>query len=208
LIHFFRPIQVSDNLVYDTISNGGGIHVSNRYNNVRGETGIKGEYKINRNTMLRAGNSDYNWHFGVGAIWFSGLNEDIHADIEVKENDIIDASYSAIAFIEGKVYGVVFDDLIVNGTGTYFLQLQAGGDITLKNVKASGIGKTNPIYNCGNSGAKDFKITAGDGVNKAWFDAKPDCPGGGEGGINKMHPTAYPMNEGTPLNNRQLLGGN
>ena len=65
-----RDIEVSDNLVYDTVTNGGGILVANRFENVRGESGVKGNYKIFRNTMLRAGASDDNWRFGVGAIWF------------------------------------------------------------------------------------------------------------------------------------------
>ena len=35
-------IEVSDNLLMDTIADGGGIHVSNRYNMVKGESGVKG----------------------------------------------------------------------------------------------------------------------------------------------------------------------
>lgn len=41
-----REIEVSDNLVYDTLTNGGGIHISNRYANVRGETSVKGDIKV------------------------------------------------------------------------------------------------------------------------------------------------------------------
>jgi hypothetical protein len=193
--------------VYDTVTNGGGIHIANRFTNVRGETGIRGVIKVLRNTLLRAGSSDTNWRFGVGAIWFSAPNGDIHADIEVSECDIIDASYSTIAFIEGKIFGVVFNDLRVNGTGTYLLQLQAGGDATFKNLQAAGIDKKNPIYNCGNTGAGEFKAIAGEGTNKAWFSEKPDCPGGGEGGLKEAHPASYSMKEGTPLNNKALFGG-
>src|SRR5699024_12177235 len=64
---------------------------------------------------------------------FSGLNEEIHADIHVKDCDIIDASYQAIGFIEGNVFGVVFENLFINGTGTYVIQIQGGGDATFKN---------------------------------------------------------------------------
>ena len=38
---------------------------------------IAGTWTIARNTLIRAGNSDFNWQFGVGAIWFNGLNEPI-----------------------------------------------------------------------------------------------------------------------------------
>ncbi|CAG2172526.1 unnamed protein product [Oppiella nova] len=128
-----KDIEVSDNLVYDTISNGGGIHIANRYPGVQGPTGVLGHHKVYRNTMLRAGNADYNWNFGIGSIWFSGQNEEIkNATIEVKDCDIIDASYSAIMYIEGKTNGVTFDNLSINGTGTFALQLQAGGENVIK----------------------------------------------------------------------------
>lgn len=119
--------------------------------------------------MLRAGNSDYNWHFGVGAIWFSGLNEEIHAHIHVKDCDIIDASYSAISFIEGKVFGVVFEGLNINGTGTFVLQIQGGGDVTFKDVKVANIQQAKPVYNC----ALPFKINL-EGTN-SWYQEKAEC---------------------------------
>ena len=184
-----KDIEVSDNLVYDTITNGGGIHVSNRYANVRGETGIKGDYKIYRNTLLRAGNSDFNWHFGIGSIWFSGLNEEIHANIHVKDCDIIDASYSAISYVEGKVYGVVFENLSINGTGTFVLQLQStGGEATFKNVKAINVQQKNPIFNqlC----KEPFKITV-EGSKTGWYTDKPDC--GGDSYIKAVVPK-WPWN--------------
>ena len=65
-----RDIEVSDNVIYDTVTNGGGIHIANRYPNVKGETAVHGNYQIFRNSLFRAGNSDYNWKFGIGAIWF------------------------------------------------------------------------------------------------------------------------------------------
>jgi hypothetical protein len=168
-----RDIEVSDNFVYDTVTNGGGLHVSNKYNGVHGETAIKGTFKMERNTVLRGGSSDTNWKFGVGAIWFSGLNEEVRADIQVKDCEVIDASYSAIHYIEGKVHGVVFDNLVVNGTGTFFLQLQStGGEATFKNVKAFNIGQPDPIFNL--SCHEQFTITV-EGSKTGWYTDKPDC---------------------------------
>ena len=49
----------------------------------RGSTGpataVSGTITAARNTLIRTGNNDYNWQFGVGAIWFSGLNEPLNA---------------------------------------------------------------------------------------------------------------------------------
>lgn len=134
-----------------------------------------------RNTLLRAGNSDYNWQFGVGAIWFSGLNEEIHANIHVLDCDIIDSSYSAIAFIEGKVFGVEFENVHINGTGTFVLQIQGGGDIKFKNVVADNVRQANPIYNCG----VQFNIQT-EGSNP-WFHQKAEC----SVNIQQYHPD-YP----------------
>ncbi|CAG2178048.1 unnamed protein product [Oppiella nova] len=121
--------------------------------------------------MLRAGNNDFNWQFGVGAIWFSAHNGDINnATIEVKDCEIIDASYAAIMYIESKVSGVTFDNLLINGTGTFAIQLQTGGEATFKNVKAINVGETVPIYNCG----VPFKMNI-EGTKTGWYTDKPSC---------------------------------
>ncbi len=44
-----HEIEVSDNLVYDTVTNGGGIHIANRFTNVKGESGVKGNIRVRRN---------------------------------------------------------------------------------------------------------------------------------------------------------------
>jgi len=58
--------SVTDNVVTDTQTQGGGIHVANRFNSVH----VAGTTTLARNTTLRAGVLDPNWQFGVGAIWF------------------------------------------------------------------------------------------------------------------------------------------
>jgi hypothetical protein len=165
-------IEVSDNFVYDTITNGGGIHIGNRFPGVGGPTAVKGNYKVHRNTMLRAGNSDYGWNFGIGAIWFDGESENINASIEVKDCDIIDASYQAIGGVNGNINGVIFDNLLINGTGTFALQMQTMFDVTFKNVSAYNIGQESPIYSCG----VHWNIHD-DGKRTGWYTEKPVCIG-------------------------------
>jgi hypothetical protein len=189
-----KDIKVTDNVVADTLTNGGGIHVANRYPGVNSGSGtaVSGTFTLARNTLIRAGNSDYNWQFGVGALWFDGLNESISgATINVTDTDILDSSYSAIHFIENSVSGVNFNNVNIQGTGTFALQLQgSGGSATFTNVKASGIGAPSPIYNCGSN----FTINQGTG-NSGWFTTTPYCgnwPTPVYGGGSTTPPTTAP----------------
>jgi hypothetical protein len=171
-----RDFTISDNVVSDTVTNGGGIHVANRYPGVNSGSGtaVAGTITVARNSLLRAGNSDYNWQFGVGAIWFDGLNEAINATVNVTDTDIIDSSYEAIQFIEGgATHTVNFNNVNVAGTGTYMIQAQSGATATFNNVKASYIGAGVDIHNCVGTG---FAPTYGSG-NSGWTLGSTTCTG-------------------------------
>ncbi|MEO5875546.1 MAG: discoidin domain-containing protein [Streptosporangiaceae bacterium] len=140
--------NISDNVVSDTVSNGGGIHVANRYPGVNGATGVSGTITLARNTLIRAGNSDFNWNFGVGAIWFDGLNEPINATINVTDTDIFDSSYAAIHMIEGATKTVNFKNVNIDGVGTYGIQAQTGATMTWQNVKLRHVGAGFAVHNC------------------------------------------------------------
>ncbi|MFF2852277.1 choice-of-anchor D domain-containing protein [Streptomyces sp. NPDC058001] len=145
-----RDISITDNVVSDTLTNGGGIHVANRYTNVSSNygTALAGTHTVARNTLLRAGNADYNWDFGIGALWFDGENESINATINVTDTDILDSSYSAVQFIQGTNKTVNFNNVKIDGTGTYMLQVQSGATATFTNVRADHIGAGTSIHSC------------------------------------------------------------
>jgi hypothetical protein len=167
-----RDIKITDNVTADSVTNGGGIHVANRYTNVRGATGVLGTITVARNTLIRNGNSDYNWNFGVGALWFSGLNENItQATINITDTDILDSSYAALHWIEGEVHNVNLTNVRIDGAGTYALQVQDPGSATFTNVRATNIAQANPIHNCKGSA---FRITQGAG-NSGWYTDTPFC---------------------------------
>ncbi|MFI7208194.1 discoidin domain-containing protein [Micromonospora aurantiaca (nom. illeg.)] len=167
-----RDITIADNVTADSVTNGGGIHVANRYPGVTGPTAVSGTITVARNTLIRNGNSDYNWQFGVGAIWFSALNEPIQgATINVTDTDILDSSYAALHWIEGQTSGISFDNVRIDGAGTYALQVQAPSQVRFTNVRATGIAQSNPIHNCVGSG---FQITQGTG-NSGWYTPTPYC---------------------------------
>ncbi|GLW05741.1 hypothetical protein Misp01_08710 [Microtetraspora sp. NBRC 13810] len=190
-----RNIQITDNVVTETVTNGGGIHVANRYPGVNSGQGtaVSGTITVARNTLLRAGNNDFNWRFGVGAIWFSGLNEPVNATINVTDTDILDSSYAAIHFIEGSTSTVNFNRVTIDGTGTYMIQAQSGAATTFNNVTADHIGAGVAIHNCVGNG---FTPQVGTG-NSGWSPTSTTCtgtwpepnyiyPGGGGGGTGGL----------------------
>ncbi|MFB7496528.1 choice-of-anchor D domain-containing protein [Streptomyces sp. NPDC056161] len=145
-----KDINITDNVVSDTLTNGGGIHVANRYSNVNSTYGtqLAGTHTVARNTLLRAGNADYNWVFGIGAMWFDGANEPINATINVTDTDILDSSYAAVQFIQGNNKTVNFTNVKIDGTGTYMLQVQSGATASFTNVRADHIGAGISIHSC------------------------------------------------------------
>ncbi|WP_371633917.1 discoidin domain-containing protein [Streptomyces sp. NBC_01259] len=212
-----KDITISDNVMSDTISNGGGLHIANRYpgvNSVQG-TAVSGTTTAARNTLIRTGNNDYNWQFGVGAIWFSGLNEPINATVNITDTEILDSSYAAIHFIEGATNGVHFKNIKIDGAGTYALQVQSPGTATFDNVVATHIAQSNPIHNCVGSG---FQITRGTG-NSGWYSDPPACTGnwpapvwtnGGvpQGGSGPTDPTDPPTDPTDPPTDPPAETGN
>ena len=168
-----KDTQVTDNVIYDTVTNGGGIHVAHRYPGVKGESGILGTIKIERNTLIRAGNSDFNWGLGVGAIWFDSQNGPMtQAKIHFKDIDIIDSSYIALMWMQAETTGITFENVLINGTGTFVMFLQnAKGEATFKNVTAINVATSNPIHSCIGQAYK-YKL---EGNNSGWYTDKPDC---------------------------------
>lgn len=136
-----RDNTVSDNLVADTVREGGGLHAGWRH----GSTRFDGTLTFARNTTVRAGVLDMNWNFGVGAIWFYSLEGDMNARIVVRDSSLLDSTYSAIMAVKGyptgySVSNVEFDNLCIDGAGTYALQLQVVGGATFSNVDARNLG--------------------------------------------------------------------
>ncbi len=139
---------VSGNLVVDSgITQGGGIQVGQRFNSTP-----VGTTTIQNNTMIRDGDLDPNWQFGVGALWFDGSQGAITGPINVTNALIEQSPYEAIQWVEGTVSGVNLNNVTIAGTGTFALQEQTGGSATFQNVVATGVAQANagnpPSYSC------------------------------------------------------------
>ncbi len=143
---------VTGNLVEDTgINQGGGITAAQRFDSTP-----LGLTTISNNTMIRDGQLDPNWQFGVGALWFDGEQGAVTGPINVTNALIEQSPFEAIQWVEGTVSGVNLNNVSIIGTGTFALQEQTGGAATLTNVTATGVAQANegndPSYSCEGTG--------------------------------------------------------
>jgi len=127
-----RDIRVSNNLVADTLTQGGGIHIGNRFDAVP----LAGTISLTDNLLVRTGSFDPNWKFGVGALWFYALDRPIAADIRASGNELIDSTLSAIQFIGKPIRSVQISRSTINGASTW-LELQSAGGATVSDLDAT-----------------------------------------------------------------------
>jgi hypothetical protein len=164
---------VSYNVVSDTQTQGGGIHVANRFSSVP----LAGTTTILNDTTLRAGVLDPNWQFGVGALWFDAQQGALNSPINVTGVNLVDSSYEGIQTVEGSsVSNVTLTDVDIDGAGTFALQLQDGGSMTFNHVTSEYIGQANQIYSCEGT-AFTFNLVGT--TNGAWKNniSSPYCNG-------------------------------
>jgi hypothetical protein len=163
----------------DTITQGGGIQVGNRFSAVP----LAGTTTIADNTLVRTGTLDPNWKFGVGAIWFYASDgEDMTGTINVDRNTIIDSPYDAFGFVGDyipnatppayAIDNVHINDNIVHNVGTFVFQLQsAGTDDTISNVVSTGTVGLDGTMAC----AYGITVTDGSG-NAGWSGSECTFP--------------------------------
>jgi len=181
--------SVTDNIVSDTLTQGGGIHVGNRFNAVP----LSGTTMIARNTLVRTGVLDPNWQFGVGAMWFYALDSAMTGKINVVDDEIDDSSYEAIHFIGSNITNVTFNHVNINTAGTFAIQEQAAGSaqfnyVTAKNLVAGG------QYNCG----VNFAVTRGPG-NIGWSNTHCGFPTPMSSASPSIPPSTVPASVPAPV---------
>ncbi|GAA5193099.1 glycosyl hydrolase family 28-related protein [Rugosimonospora acidiphila] len=159
---------ITNNHVTDTLTQGGGIQVGNRF----GAVALSGTTTIAGNLLERAGVLDPNWQFGVGAMWFYALDEPMSGSIDVTNNTILDSPYEAVQFVGSTNTNIDIDHLTVKNVGTFVVQIQSGGSVTMSNVKASGAQGIAGVYDCGYGLVID-KGTGNSGWDSTWCDDMP-----------------------------------
>jgi len=119
---------------------------------------------ISGNTLIRDGDLDPNWQFGVGALWFGGSQGWGPGPINVSNALIEQSPYEAVQWVEGTISNVNLNNVTIAGTGTFALQEQTGGTASLTNVTATGVAQASagnaPSYSCEGG---NFVITDGGG---------------------------------------------
>ena len=127
-----RDIAITANLVTDTLTEGGGIHLGNRFDALP----LSGRIALDNNLLVRSGSFDINWNFGVGALWLYALDHPIDADIRIGSTEIVDSTIEAVQLLGKPIRVVAFDGLAIQGAH-HWLQLQSGGEASFGRVSAT-----------------------------------------------------------------------
>lgn len=162
--------QITNNLLQDTITRGGGINIGTRYSSVP----MNGTLTISGNKLVSTTQFDPGWAWAVGGIWFYPQQGNMNSNVNISGNTNQDSPFEAYEIApSGKSYNVtnvsISNDTISN-PGTFVFQLQNPGSATVSGTTASGVGVAG-IYNC-NSG---FTINQGSG-NSGWSTSQCGYP--------------------------------
>jgi hypothetical protein len=130
-----HDITVTDNLISDTLTEGGGLHLGNRFHAVP----LSGKISLRGNMVVRGGSFDPRWRIGVGAVWLYALDAPIKARIEFQTTTLLDSSQEAILVIGKRIDGLVVNGLRVDRAGGSLIELRADGSATLSGVDADGV---------------------------------------------------------------------
>jgi hypothetical protein len=129
-----HDILVADNLIADTLTEGGGLHLGNRFHAVP----LSGEISLKRNMVVRGGALDPGRHLAVGAVWLYAQDAPIDARITVEATTLFDSSHAAVLLYGKRVDGLVIDGLRVYGAAGHLIELRADGGASLRGVDAAG----------------------------------------------------------------------
>ena len=130
-----HDIVVSDNLIADTLTEGGGLHLGNRFNAVP----LSGKISLTGNMVVRGGSIDPRWHIGIGAVWLFALDVPIKAQIDLRTTRLLDSNQEALLLYGRRIDGLVVDGLRIDRAGGSLIELRADGSATLSGVRAIGI---------------------------------------------------------------------
>ncbi|MBV1851543.1 glycosyl hydrolase family 28-related protein [Catellatospora tritici] len=152
---------VSDNVVADTLVEGGGLHVANRFG---GTVFLSGTTTLTRNTTLRAGGRFEGLQAQIAAVWLYAKDGPIDADIRITDNELLDSTYGGLMFFASTIRGVTVDKLLVDSPGTFGVALLSMGEAKLSQVTVVNPGKAG-LYTCPDG--ITFTLTATDSTGLA-----------------------------------------
>jgi len=156
-----HAIAVSDNLIADTLTEGGGLHLGNRFDAVP----LSGMISLKGNMVVRGGSVDPRWHIGVGAVWLYALDAPIKAQIDLETTTLLDSSREAVLLLGKRIDGLVVNGLRVDRAGGSLIELRAEGSATLSGVDAAGI--LDPAVRTCGAFQLDWKGSINNGANSS-----------------------------------------
>lgn len=115
-----HDITVLGNLIADTLTEGGGLHLGNRFHAVP----LSGRIALQDNMVVRGGGYDPRWPSGVGAVWLYALEEPIEAQIELKNTTLLDSTHAALLLMGKRIDGLSVDGLRVDHAAGHLLELR------------------------------------------------------------------------------------
>lgn len=134
-----KNIEITHNLLKDTICNGGGVNISTAF--VPQE--FEGTILVEHNGLVRCGSRENNIGVDYGAIWVNLIDgyDNTSADaIIVRDNVIEDSSYQAVSFSNGaRIENMEITNNTITGCGTYVLEVrpESKGSVIFKDNKVT-----------------------------------------------------------------------
>jgi hypothetical protein len=130
-----RNIEVSNNWIADTVTEGGGIHLGARFRSAP----FSGWIHVANNSLIRAGSMDPHWHFGIGAIWIYALEKPISARITLTSNYVENAGCEVLQlFGPHRIDRVSVSGLTISGKTSAVFALQSPGSMVVEKVSGGG----------------------------------------------------------------------
>ncbi len=157
---------VAHNEVTDTLTQGGGIQIANRF----GSVPLSGTTTVADNVLRRTGSLDLFAHIGNPALWFWAGDQAMTGTVNVTGNRINTSSYAAIGFTGDAVTHVHFTRDLIDRAGTFAVQLNAPGSATFSDVVATGL-RAGGRYDC----ASGFRVIEGPG-DRGWSGSRCGYP--------------------------------
>lgn len=128
-----KDIEITDNILLDTVANGAGINISTNFE----PKPFEGTITIARNSLIRCGSHDTNYNMNNGAIWFNTVSgNDNRASVVVNDNLILDSTWQGISFMnKGTVSNVLLEGNTIEGCGSFGIDiaLEAKGEAIARN---------------------------------------------------------------------------
>jgi hypothetical protein len=135
--------SATDDLVRDTVTEGGGIHVGNRFSS----TPLAGTTTIARDTVVRAGSLNPNIRTPIGALWLYARDAPLTGAVDVSDTVLLDSTYAALHVYGSSVQNLRLRRVRIDRAGTFGLQVQANGRAMVSQVSATHLGKAG-VYIC------------------------------------------------------------